>query len=656
MKTKRSFKVVLSIILVLMILIPLLTVTYITMNTSQKMTTQMIFDRNMDLALSVQNEIEVILSDAEAIMSILANTDVVKNMNSWEMDSLLTQTVWDYPFISQIYTMDESGMQIYKTSGTLADRSDREYFQKAIKGETNYSDVFLSGSTHKPIVTIALPIEKQGKVVGVLGASLDLNKLSEVVAKVQTGDSGYAYIVEGNGKLIAHPDEKLVEEMKDVSDLKPVMEVINGNTDIGEYSYEGESKLASYVPVENVNWGIVVQLPAKEAYREAEAQKNFFLTVLIGSAIIALVISIVIAGYITVPINILTEKMALAEAGDLSAKVTGKILNRKDEFGALANGFNKMLDGNKNIVDRIIDSAKSLTNSAESLSEIVQQNSAAMQEVASGTNQLAISSSNDSKDTKDGANALKELARGAENVASNAERLNGIVMKNTEVAKSGVEMMDVTSDSIESTFKLSEDINVKMNSLEKSADKISNILETIVDIAEQTNLLALNAAIEAARAGEAGKGFAVVAEEIRKLAEESSASAESITGILYGIQSEVKGTSDIFKETNSRLNKVVRESADTKKQIETIAHNSSEALTAVEEIAAVSEQQAASSQELTALMDRLLNSINDTAATAEEISASTEQQTASTEQIGEMADELSKMAKEFENIIKHFKL
>jgi methyl-accepting chemotaxis protein len=87
-----------------------------------------------------------------------------------------------------------------------------------------------------------------------------------------------------------------------------------------------------------------------------------------------------------------------------------------------------------------------------------------------------------------------------------------------------------------------EAINARALSLGERTQKIGEILQIINDIAEQTNLLALNATIEAARAGEAGKGFAVVAGEVRKLAERSIHSTDSISVIITGVQDEMKAT------------------------------------------------------------------------------------------------------------------
>lgn len=656
MKIKQSIRGKLSIILVIMILLPLLVTSYIVMKGNFRTINEKVYNTNMQLAEEIKVQVEILMENTNLLMETLVNTDVVKNMEPNEMKSLLSEAVKASPTISQIYVMDKSGMQIFKTSGTLGNRSDREYFKRAIKGETYFSDAIVSGSTGKAIVTIAKPIKSSGRILGVVGASIDLDYLSGLISKIKAGENGYGFIVERNGKIISHPDEKLVKEMTDLSHLQPVKEVISGKTGRAEYTYEGAEKLASYEYIDKTGWGVVVQLPKEEAFKELDGARRFFITTMIVALIMALVVSIIISNYITNPLIALKQKFGQAAKGDLTASLSGKILKRKDEFGSLANGFNSMIDSNNEMIKKLIESGNALADSSEKLNEIVDQNAAAMQEVASGTNMLAMKAEEDSNAAKDGTEALNQVMAGAENVATNTEKLNEAVNKSVEAAANGTIMMDETSKAIEGVFKVAEEINIKMEGLGKASENIGIIADTIIGVAEQTNLLALNAAIEAARAGEAGRGFAVVAEEIRKLAEEVNGSAGNITGLLETMEREVKGTFDIVKLTNESLGRAVEKTYKTKDGIENISVNANNSVVAVEEIAAIAQQQAASSVQITSLMGDLLSSINNTAATTEEISASIEEQTAASEQVGFLANELSQMAKQLEQLIGFYKV
>lgn len=224
------------------------------------------------------------------------------------MANLLSKTVEHHFMVSQIYVMEPSGMQIFKTSGKLGDRSDRLYFQTALKGNLNYSDVLISSSTGKPIVVIALPIKRNSKIVGVIGASIDLQELSRLASDTHAGDTGYGFIVDKNGHVIGHPDATVVEEMKDLSNLLPVTNVIRGEESVAEYTYEKVEKVAAYTYLDQTSWGIIVQQPANEAFKALAVQKKLFLTTLIITLLLGIILARYIAVSITKPIAILKEK------------------------------------------------------------------------------------------------------------------------------------------------------------------------------------------------------------------------------------------------------------------------------------------------------------------------------------------------------------
>ncbi len=240
MRYTQSLKFKLTMLLIAAILLPLVISNGINLKNNFDFMKQSVFYQNQQLVSSLARQLDTLTCDLQEVIVTLSSYDSVKSMQPSEMENQLLQTVENSSMISQIYVMNKAGMQIYKTSGKLGDRADRAYFTKALAGETNYSDVIISGSTGMPIVVLATPIERNGQTIGVLGASIDLSALSELSSAVQTGETGYGFIVEGNGRVIAHPNQDLITEMFDVSDIEPVADAVKGNTGISEYVYDDE--------------------------------------------------------------------------------------------------------------------------------------------------------------------------------------------------------------------------------------------------------------------------------------------------------------------------------------------------------------------------------------------------------------------------------
>ncbi|MNJ56966.1 Methyl-accepting chemotaxis protein McpA [compost metagenome] len=190
---------------------------------------------------------------------------------------------------------------------------------------------------------------------------------------------------------------------------------------------------------------------------------------------------------------------------------------------------------------------------------------------------------------------------------------------------------------------------------ERSA-QIGTITEVINGIAGQTNLLALNAAIEAARAGEHGRGFAVVADEVRKLAEESSASAQQITGLVQLIQQDTRHAVEAVKangvETQSGMEIVTNAGYVFKEILNAVNKVAGE----IQEVSAGAEQIAASSDEVVKFMEQISTISEAASGGTHNVSAATEEQLASMEEIASSAASLSKMAEQLQEQVNKFKV
>ena len=190
---------------------------------------------------------------------------------------------------------------------------------------------------------------------------------------------------------------------------------------------------------------------------------------------------------------------------------------------------------------------------------------------------------------------------------------------------------------------------------ERSAE-IGTITEVINGIARQTNLLALNAAIEAARAGEHGRGFAVVADEVRKLAEESSTSAQKITDLVQLIQQDTSQAVAAVKENSAETENGMEVVTKAGTAFEQILNAVNKVAGEIQEVSAGAEQMAASSDEVVKYMDQISSIAMGSSEGAHNVSAATEEQLASMEEIAASSSSLSQMSEQLQEQVNKFKV
>jgi signal transduction histidine kinase len=295
--------------------------------------------------ISFKKQLDLNLSLVETTISQLSESGDVIILDMNTIDQISQRLIERMEIISQIYIMDSQGMQIYKSSyiETMGDRADRTYFQSAITGTSVFSDVIISRSTDIPISVFACPIYRDGKIDGVIGASIDLSYLSELSSSLRFSNDSYGFLIDLKGRVIGHPNPELVAEMTDLNYIPMVPEVLSGKTGVGEYVFEGVEKLVAYTPSEETGWGVLVQIPQKEAFKTITIfNRLLFLTAFL-ILLVSFVVVVVISGRLQKPVNDIIEIIDKIE-GNQDLKYFS--LKGNDEFGIIQK---KLLSMDSNI-------------------------------------------------------------------------------------------------------------------------------------------------------------------------------------------------------------------------------------------------------------------------------------------------------------------
>jgi methyl-accepting chemotaxis protein len=311
-----------------------------------------------------------------------------------------------------------------------------------------------------------------------------------------------------------------------------------------------------------------------------------------------------------------------------SGDLTHSISTRHGDQSSLLFAMQQMQGALRSLISQTHDAADLLATSSHSLAS-------ASRQVAEGSNQQS-----DSASTM--AAAVEELTVSISHVADSARTANVMATEAGQLSQKGATLVQNTVGEINKIAGSVERSAQEVQHLGEQSEKISGIVNVIKEIADQTNLLALNAAIEAARAGEQGRGFAVVADEVRKLAERTTASTQEIAGMIGAIQQGTTTAVSGMEDGRSQVREGVAMAEKSGQSMRSIESGSHKLLEAVEEIStALTEQSSASNQ---------------IALNVEHIARMTEENSAAINQVSNSASELVRLADQLKTNVSRFRI
>ncbi len=264
------------------------------------------------------------------------------------IESLLKAFLYQNDYLSELTLLNRKGKETIKVSkykvfkpSDLKDQSRTEMFQTASNLRTYYGDFKLIENV-VPSMVIAIPIEEyRRRPTSVLSVEFDLRYLWNVIQQAQIGEKGMAYVVDGAGYLIAHPDTGRVVSRINMRHLPMVDRAIAGEE--GDLEFEDsrrERYLVVFKPIKELGWSVIVQVPVEEAYEPIrQVSKTSLISVLVVLGV-ALILSFLLTRKFTLPIKQLAKEMGEVAKGNLDIHIEPAT---KDELGALTRSFNEMI-------------------------------------------------------------------------------------------------------------------------------------------------------------------------------------------------------------------------------------------------------------------------------------------------------------------------
>lgn len=380
--------------------------------------------------------------------------------------------------------------------------------------------------------------------------------------------------------------------------------------------------------------------------REKQAMAVFTVVILGGiSVAVCVVFGVYITRGITQPVTELEQAARAMAKGEFSAVRVA--YDSRDELGSLAGDIrsmvktltdviqnetyilNEMAEGNFSVhserdeyyIGEFEQLMRSMKKINRGLSKLLLQISRSADNVAAGSEQVSSGSQNLAQGTTEQAASVEELTGMMSEISDQAYRNSRDAREASEKAQMVKENATESSRSMQEMVKAMAEISGK-------SDEIRKIVKTIEDFSFQTNILALNAAVEAARAGDRGKGFSVVANEVRSLANQSSAASKSTAALIQSSLQAVENGRKIANETDNALSEVVSG-----------IDNVSELLFHITD---ASSKQFDANRQVTENINLISEVVQTNSATAEECAAASE--------------ELASQAQLLKELVSHFKL
>lgn len=468
------------------------------------------------------------------------------------------------------------------------------------------------------------------------------NNLLDV--KLEGMDSAYMYVVQNDGTMLYHPTKEKVGQPVENAVIKGVVQQLQDGkkpgTTVVEYDFNGTTKYSAYTILNNEN---ILVLTADES--EALAGITTVTGAAVGISAIVVLIAIIISFIMgrrlmqpLVKVSTIIEEIA---NGDINADF-GMVKESNDEIGLIIEKMKELTQSLGSIVGKIRNSSDTMSANSNELNDTSSQTLAANNEISKAVEDVAEGSTGMAASISKINENLLEMSNETKDINASVDEIKN---QTVAVQDSSKIMNDKIKSMQDSSHKMDEGISTiskRIETVNTTVDKVSNIVSVIEEISSETNLLSLNASIEAARAGDAGKGFAVVAQEIRVLSDNTNTELENIKQIISSLVEECRycvQASGTIVEDNAKQKEEIKAVLDEFGSLDEQIQKTAEKADEIEELVTA----------MIELNDDITKSSNSLTDVSAANAAATEEMNANIEELNAMMHGVSEMAGHMNN-------
>lgn len=463
------------------------------------------------------------------------------------------------------------------------------------------------------------------------------NNLSDV--KLEGIDSAYMYVVQKDGTMLYHPTKEKVGQPVENAVIKGVVKQLQDGkkpgTTVVEYDFNGTTKYSAYTILNNENI-LVLTADESEALAGITTVTGVAVGIIAIVVLIAIIISFIMGRRLMRPLVKVSTIIEDVANGNIEADFS-VVKESNDEIGLIIEKMKELTQSLGSIVGKIRNSSDTMSSNSYELNDTSSQTLAANNEISKAVEDVAEGSTGMAASISKINENLLEMSNETKDINASVDEIKN---QTVAVQDSSKIMNDKIKSMQDSSHKMDEGISAiskRIETVNTTVDKVSNIVSVIEEISSETNLLSLNASIEAARAGDAGKGFAVVAQEIRVLSDNTNTELENIKQIIsslveacrYCVQASGTIVEDNAKQ-KEEIKAVLDEFGSLDEQIQKTAEKADE----IEELVTA----------MIELNDDITKSSNSLTDVSAANAAATEEMNANIEELNAMMNGVSEMA------------